>query len=243
MTWGKIQRSSNACGNVVAIYNGRRRARGWWPHATSLAPGPPRGNPTQRAAAASQPLIAASRWGRAERGTPQGSASPPCPTAARAGISRFRGFGELTGIGRKGKMGGGGWVKDGGGRLCVQSLSWWEKSFFLAQNQAALALLQRRSCSTNQPPTRVGCKAKLVSPLLPPTLLTWTWSKTSGDGWGHGSRHVSVPWCFPQGPPKGSPSLEPPAGPTLPPAQDHDWHSPLLSQSFLAGAADLIFRM
>lgn len=31
----------------------------------------------------------------------------------------------------KGKMGGGGQVKDGGGRLCVQTLSWWEEGFFL----------------------------------------------------------------------------------------------------------------
>lgn len=141
----------------------------------------------------------------------------------------------------KGKMGGGGQVKDGGGRLCVQTLSWWEEGFFLAQNQAALALLQRWSWSTNQPPTRVGCKAKLVSPLLPPTLLTWTWHETSSDGWGRGSRHVSVPWCFPQGRPKGSPFLEPPADPRAGPLAGIP--PPLLSQSFLARAADLIFRM
>lgn len=45
-----------------------------------------------------------------------------------------------------------------------------KRAFFWAQNQAALALLQRWSWSTNQPPTRVGCKAKLVSP--PPATHT-----------------------------------------------------------------------
>lgn len=66
-------------------------------------------------------------------------------------------------MGTKGKMGGGGQAKDGDGRLCVQTPFWWEKGFFLAQNQAAAALLQRWSWSTDQPPTRVGCKAKLVA--------------------------------------------------------------------------------
>lgn len=81
-----------------------------------------------------------------------------------------------------------------------------------------------RSDGAGPPASHLGCRAKLVSPpLLPPTPLTWTWSETSGDAWGRGGRHVSVPWCCPQGPPKGSPSLEPPARPTLPPAQDHDW--------------------
>lgn len=93
-----------------------------------------------------------------------------------------------------------------------------------------------------QPPTSVGCKAKLVCPILPPTLLTWTWSGTSQDGWGRGCRHVSIPWCFPKGLQRETLPWSqelvpccPRAGPGLAPR--------LLSQSFLASIDKLIFRM
>lgn len=68
----------------------------------------------------------------------------------------------LWGAHWEGNGGENGHVKDGDGRLCVQTLSWKEKGIFLAQNQAAVALLQRWSRSTNQAARRVSSKAALL---------------------------------------------------------------------------------